>query len=80
MIPIVGLMRSDAVTPIAAPASAATSSRRPVMSPTARPAIAAGKMTSMPNRLGSTTASPSITPAKVARFQGMRVVTTAGYQ
>ena len=36
-----------------APTIAATSSRRPVMSPTARPIIAAGKMTSMPNRAGS---------------------------
>ena len=34
----------------------------------------------MPNRLGSTIASPSITPANVAMFQGMRVVTIAGNQ
>ena len=47
-----------------APTIAATSSRRPVMSPTARPTIAAGKMMSTPNRFGSGIDPPTITPGE----------------
>ena len=49
---------------IAAPTSAATSSRRPVISPTASPIIAAGKMMSMPNRAGSGIWPPSDDPGQ----------------
>ncbi len=63
-----------------APARAATSSRRPVMRPTARPTIAAGKMMSMPNRVGSGIWPPSSTPASVARFHGMKVTAIAAIQ
>src|SRR5262245_18061218 len=80
MTPTVALTASVAAIPIAAPATAATSSRRPDTRSTARPAIAAGKITSIPSRAGSTIAAPSVTPASVARFQGMRVQAIAAYQ
>ena len=51
-IPIDGLETSATPTATPAPTMAATSSRRPVISPTASPIIAAGKMTSMPRRSG----------------------------
>ena len=54
MIPAVVETASDTPTPTAAPAMAAASSRRPLISPIARPIIAAGKITSMPSRSGST--------------------------
>ena len=81
MIPIVGLVgratpRRRSPHPRRRPRARAG----PLISPTARPPIAAGKMTSIPSRCGSTIASPSVTPANVARFHGIRVVTIAGYQ
>ena len=78
--PAVVLTASETTTPIAAPAPAATSSRRPEMRRTASPAIAAGKITSIPSRDGSTIDAPIVTPASVARFQGINVVTIAAYQ
>ena len=62
-MPTDGLDTSATATATAAPTIAATSSRRPVMSPTARPIIAAGKMTSMPSRAGSGICAPRTTPA-----------------
>ena len=53
MIPAAGSQAKPIATPMTAPATAATISRRPVRSPTANPPIAAGKMTSSPNRSGS---------------------------
>ena len=76
---VVATIRETA-TPMTAPAMQATSSRRPEIRRTARPAIAAGKMTSMPSFAGSTIAAPIVTPASVARFHGMSVVTIAAYQ
>ena len=67
-IPIDGLETSATPTATPAPTMAATSSRRPVISPTASPIIAAGKMTSMPSRPGSGICAPSTTPARVARI------------
>ena len=60
MIPIVGAddERRRRRRPPPRP-TAATISRRPVIRPTASPTIAAGKMTSIPNRFGSTIASPT---------------------
>jgi hypothetical protein len=72
--------RQPTPTPSVAPAMAATSSRRPVISPTARPPIAAGKMTSRPNRAGSGMLPPIVTPTSVARFQGIHVLTIAPMQ
>ena len=69
-IPIDGLLTSATPTAMPAPTMAATSSRRPVMSPTASPIIAAGKMTSMPSLPGSGICAPRTTPASVARIQG----------
>ncbi len=79
-IPMAGLDASATTTATSAPTIAATSSRRPVMSPTARPTIAAGKMTSMPKRAGSAICAPSTTPARVATFHGMNVATIAPNQ
>ena len=73
MIPIGGPATSATPTPTAAPAIAATISRRPLIRPTARPIIAAGKITSIPNCSGSGIEPPTITPASVARFHGMNV-------
>ncbi len=79
-IPTAGLIASATGTPIATAATAATSSRRPVMSVTAIPIIAAGKMTSIPNRDGSGICPPRTTPASVARFHGRNVKTSAEIQ
>ena len=76
-MPIDGLETSATPTATPAPTMAATSSRRPVISPTARPIIAAGKMTSMPSRAGSGICAPRTTPASVARFHGMNVAPIA---
>src|SRR4029079_8638915 len=80
MMPTVRETARETTTAHAAPAIAATSSRRPLTSPTASPIIAAGKITSIPSRFGSTIASPIDTPANVAIFHGINVVTTAAYQ
>ena len=80
MIPAAGSQASATPTAMIAPARAATSSRRPVISPTARPPIAAGKMTSSPNRVGSGMLPPIVTPMSVARFHGMKVLTIAPIQ
>ena len=80
MMPMAGPTASESTTPIAAPDPAATTSRRPVTRPTARPAMAAGKTTSSPNREGSGIAPPRSTPAIVARFHGMNTPTTAPIQ
>ena len=53
-------------TAMAAPATAATSSRRPVMSEAAMPAMAAGKMMSMPSRVGSGMPWPPRKPTRLA--------------
>ncbi len=73
MIPIAGPAMRATATLTPAPTIAATISRRPEISLIARPTIAAGKMTSMPNRLGSGIEPPTSTPASVARFHGMKV-------
>jgi hypothetical protein len=73
MIPIAGPATRATRTPIAAPLIAATISRRPEISPTASPIIAAGKMTSIPNLFGSAIEPPTSTPASVAMFHGMNV-------
>ena len=78
--PNAGLTNSAQLTAIAAPANAATSSRRPVMSPAASPIIAAGKMMSMPRTPGSAIDPPAYTPARVARFHGMNVDAIAPIQ
>ena len=80
MTPTVVDTASDTTTPTVAPTTAATSSRRPVINPTASPAIAAGKITSMPSRSGSTIASPIRTPASVAKNHGMNVTPIAANQ
>ncbi len=80
MIPADGSHASAMPTPMTAPATAATSSRRPVMSPTARPPMAAGKMTSSPKRAGSGMLPPIVTPTSVATFHGMNVLTIAPIQ
>ncbi len=80
MIPIDGLDSNATITPTPAPTIAATSSRRPVMSPTARPIMAAGKMMSIPNRAGSGIEPPAYTPASVARFHGMKVAAIPAIQ
>ena len=64
MIPTVGDTASDTPTPTTAPTIAATSSRRPLISPTASPIIAAGKITSMPSRSGSTIARAERRPGE----------------
>ncbi len=79
-MPTDGLETRATATATPAPTMAATSSRRPVISPTARPTIAAGKMMSMPSRAGSGICDPMATPAMVARFHGMKVTAIAATQ
>ncbi len=80
MIPIPGPNARLAATAIVAPLQAATRSRRPTISPTASPIIAAGKTTSSPKRDGSGIWPPMVAPARVARFHGIQVEPIAAIQ